>query len=192
MTPARGDRRKLTKPRLFVGVEINEDARCAFAEVAARLRKRFPALRFVEPQNYHLTLVFLGNVADDAVSPIETALTRIASRHKRFSVTFERIGAFPHERKAQIIYIGCRGVAPAYRSLARDANAEMRALGCGDEKDDIPHVTLARSAIRKRFAIPILDVPATHVAIDAITLFESVLDEGKTRYQTRCGVRLAP
>lgn len=178
--------------RLFVGVEIDETARGTFTEVAVQLRRRLPKLRFVEPANYHLTLVFLGNAMHESILPIEAALTAIASRHQPFELMFERIGAFPHERKPRIVYVGCRGAAPAYRNLARDANAEMKALGYGDEKDDIPHVTLARSVMRTKFAIPMLDVPPTRVPIDALTLFESVLEGRRTRYETHTRVRLAP
>jgi RNA 2',3'-cyclic 3'-phosphodiesterase len=178
--------------RLFVGIEIDENARRAFADVAERLRKRFSNLRFVDPDNYHLTLVFLGNVADDALAPIEAALPRIASRHRRFQVTFERLGAFPHERKARIIYVGCRGAPAEYRRLALDANREMNALGYGDEKDDVPHVTLARVVERKRFRLPMFDVSPTCITIESLTLFESVPRDGKTFYETRASVRLAP
>jgi 2'-5' RNA ligase len=175
----------LQKHRLFVGVEIDDNGRAALAKISERLRKRLPGLRFVAPENYHLTIAFLGNVADGAIAPVEAALARIASQHQRFSLILERIGAFPHERKPRIVYLGCRGASAEYRKLARDTNAGMNALGYGDEKDDVPHVTLARVVEGGRVALPMFDVPAVRETIDALTLFESIPHAGNTRYESR-------
>lgn len=175
----------MTKHRLFVGVEIGEDARRAFAEIAERLQRQLPKLRFVAPENYHLTLVFLGNVAADAITFIEGELTRVVSRHQHFTLAFERLSAFPHERKPRIVYVGCRGAPRSYRDLAADAHDEMAALGYGDEKNDVPHVTLARAPERGRFTLPMLEIAQIKVTIETLTLFESIPHEGKTCYEAR-------
>ena len=174
------------KPRLFIGIAIDEAARMQCAVIADKLRARRPNLQFVEPENYHLTLAFLGNVEAGCLAHIERLAVDVASRHRLFSVTLNRVGAFPHERKPRVIFIGSRGADPAYRALAADVGDACRRLGFPiDEKDDIPHATIARVPDRKRVTLPLIDVPSTTIAVHELTLFESVPSAGKVRYRVR-------
>jgi 2'-5' RNA ligase len=170
--------------RLFIGVDISDDVREQIVDVAERLRGRAQALKFVEPENYHLTLAFLGNVDEHRIVPIREAIENVSLRHERCSVVFDRVGAFPHERKARIIFVGSRGASREYRALAADLRDECgRASFAVDEKDDVPHVTIARAPGRKNVRLPLVEVRPIAVAIEALVLFESVPYEGKTRYE---------
>ncbi|HEY9085966.1 MAG TPA: RNA 2',3'-cyclic phosphodiesterase [Candidatus Tyrphobacter sp.] len=174
------------KPRLFIGIELDDETRQRCAAVSERLRASSPNLRLVEPENYHLTLAFLGNVKAEWMAEIERALDATASRHRQFPVTLNRLGAFPHERKPRVIFVGSRGADPAYRALAAGVSAECKRLAFQvEDKDDIPHVTLARVPERARLSLPLLDVERIVVDVAALTLFESIPHEGHTRYEAR-------
>jgi RNA 2',3'-cyclic 3'-phosphodiesterase len=180
------------KPRLFIGIVMDEPARERCAQVAERLRAARPNLRLVEPENYHLTLAFLGNIRCARIPEIEAYLADVAARHERFEITFNRVGAFPHERKPRIIFIGSRGADSRYRALAADVRKSCARLGfAADEKDDIPHVTIARAPDRKHVSLPLLDVAPISITANGLTLFESVPHEGRTRYLAVAQLRLA-
>lgn len=173
------------KPRLFIGVAIDDAARAACSSLATRLEACAPNVRFVEPENYHLTVVFLGNVDVERILVVESSIAAVAARHTRCSVTFERLGAFAHERKPRVIFVGSRGVEAAYRALASDMRNACALLGYPSEKDAIPHLTLARVPEHRRVALPMLDVESFSIPITALTLFESISHEGRTRYVVR-------
>jgi 2'-5' RNA ligase len=178
--------------RLFIGIAIDENARDRCAEVAERLRMRAAKLRFVEPKNYHMTVAFLGNVEAGRLAVVKIALAAVASRHERFTATLNRVGVFPHERKPRIVFVGSRGTHRAYRALAADVCGECARLGfAAAEKDHIPHVTIARAPERKRVTLPMLEVAPFAAAVGALTLFESVPHDGKTRYVVRAESPLA-
>lgn len=179
------------KFRLFIGVAICDEIRKECAEIAERLRARQPNLRFVEPENYHLTLAFLGNVDAQRVPEVEAALAAVASHHEHLEVTLNRVGAFPHERTPRIIFIGSRGADRRYRALAASVRAACTHLGFTvDEKDDIPHVTIARTSDRRRATLPLIEVAPISVHVTDLTLFESVPYEERTQYVTLARSRL--
>ena len=171
--------------RLFVGIELDDDARDACAAIAARLEASGLSAKYVEPTNYHMTIVFLGNVNREALPEIEAATATVAAQHAPFVLTFDRVGAFPHERKPRTAFVGSRGVDEAYRALARAMERACEALGYPSDKDAIPHVTLARVPERTRATLPMIDVAPFAVRIEAVTIFESLPHEGKTRYITQ-------
>jgi RNA 2',3'-cyclic 3'-phosphodiesterase len=182
----------MTEVRLFIGVALDDEAREQCAAVAARLERSGVRAHFVDPTNYHLTLIFLGNAESENVAEIEAALGAGALRHAPFTLTLARIGAFPHERSPRVIFIGAHGVDTRYRDLASDIRSQSARLGFASDDDTIPHVTLARIPKETRAALPLLDVAPFTLRIDALTLFESVPHDGRTRYLVRAAAALRP
>lgn len=173
-------------PRLFIGIALDDDARRACEALAGRLERAGLRASFIPAANYHLTLLFLGNVEDKRVPDVVAALRGVAREHEPFSLTFDRVGAFPHERAPRVVFAGSRG-GGAYRALAGGVRARVGALGLGDdgEKDAVAHVTLARVAEKRRSTLPMLDVTPFSTHVRALTLFESVPSGGRTRYDVR-------
>ena len=171
--------------RLFIGIELDEPSRIACAALATRLQSRgFPA-SYVPQRNYHLTLVFLGNVESAKLPAIETMLAEIAPRYGAFEISIERVGAFPQERRPRVVFAGSRGVDERYRALASEVRAACERLGFPSDDDAIPHVTLARVPERNRTALPMLDVEPFAIPVRALTLFASLPHEGRTRYEAQ-------
>jgi 2'-5' RNA ligase len=171
--------------RLFIGIAIDDQARVACASVATRLERCGVNARFVDPENYHMTLVFLGNVDAARLPDIVAATRSVAQRHAPFSLAFDRIGAFPHERKPRVIFVGSRGVDSAYRVLSAQLREVCATLGYGGENDAVAHVTLARVPGRVKTALPLLEIDAFAVAADALTVFDSAPCDGRTQYEKR-------
>ncbi|MFP4309053.1 MAG: RNA 2',3'-cyclic phosphodiesterase, partial [Desulfococcaceae bacterium] len=66
-------------------------------------------LRFVRPENIHLTLRFLGDVDPSAVDAIAGAMAEAAAEAAPLSLTARGIGAFPAVRKARVVWAGLAG-----------------------------------------------------------------------------------
>jgi len=171
--------------RLFAGIALGEVMRAACADVAHRLEDTGFAARFGEPENFHLTLAFLGNVEAPRYDEIVATLEALAPNVIRFSLTLDKLGAFPHARHPRVIYVGAREAGSGFRSAARTVRGAYAAMGFTFEDDAVAHVTIARVKGGSRRPIPMLEVPTTTLAITELALFESIREKETTRYIVR-------
>lgn len=132
------DAHKKTRHRLFVALSVPQ----AHASKLSACRDEHISARWTSPQQYHLTLQFIGYVDTDHRSAIAEALRHIHA--KRFTLEVSGIGAFPSPRQPRVIVAF---VCPNDR-LAHLQQAVVHALsGVGIEPEARPfkaHLTLAR------------------------------------------------
>ena len=114
--------------RLFAGIELGEAARAACANVASALMATGFAAKYESPDKLHVTLAFLGNVAPERMPEMISALD-VDAAIPPFSLTLDKLGAFPHERRPRVVYIGSREQGPAFRSLSSAVRGAYAALG---------------------------------------------------------------
>jgi 2'-5' RNA ligase len=129
--------------RLVVGVALNETAREALEQLMLRLRTRDDGLRWSSPEQWHITLAFLGSVERERMGTLVSQLHTI--RSSAVPVQVEGTGVFD---RAGILYAAVE-VTPGLAELQRRVSATAR--GCGielEERPYHPHITLAR--IRNR------------------------------------------
>lgn len=170
--------------KLFTGIDLTPDVRKACNDVTERLRGAGLAARFEAREKLHITLAFLGWVEPESVEPVRDALARSAHGAKPFELTLDKLGAFPHERRPRVVWIGASEQGPAFRDLSRSVRASYEALGFTFDKDAVAHVTIAR--VRGGEAhLPMLDVRPIELAVPELTLFESIPAGRTTRYEVR-------
>ncbi|MEA2689972.1 MAG: 2,3-cyclic 3-phosphodiesterase, partial [Candidatus Eremiobacteraeota bacterium] len=100
-----GEARALRRRRrLFVAADLDDTARAACASVAERLRAKRWFGKWVPPENYHLTVAFLGGVDDERVAEILAALRAVAPRIAPVEVPLDTVGAFSSERKPRVAW----------------------------------------------------------------------------------------
>ncbi|HKU66417.1 MAG TPA: RNA 2',3'-cyclic phosphodiesterase [Candidatus Baltobacteraceae bacterium] len=179
------------RPKLFAGIELDKRVRAQCASVAARLAAHGFDARFEPPEKLHITLAFLGWVDYEQFEPITDALRTAADTAPPFTLTLDTIGAFPHERRPKIVWIGSRDQGAPYRRLAYGARAAFEELGFSFDKDAVAHVTIGR--VKGGHAhLPMLEVPPMQVHVTEIVLFESLPAGPTTRYEVRHRAPLNP
>ncbi|MCE7028581.1 RNA 2',3'-cyclic phosphodiesterase [Jiella avicenniae] len=124
-------------PRLFTALEIPQDV----AVSLSLLRGGLPSARWIEPENYHLTLRFVGDVEPRLADEFVAALDRIERRG--FRLTLSGLGAFgnkkPHSVHAEV------AASPDLNALQAEIDRACKRLGLpADQRKFVPHVTLAR------------------------------------------------
>ncbi len=172
-----------SKRRLFVGIALDADARAACAAVAQRLERTGFAARYEAPEKLHVTLAFLGYVAGERYAGVVSALCT-AARTACFSVTLDKLGGFPHERRPRIVFVGAREHGARFRALADSVRRVYAALGFEFKNDSVAHVTIARVKAPNR-PLPLIEFPPIPLRMEHLTLFESLPDRANntSRYE---------
>mgnify|MGYP001256890549 CR=1 FL=1 len=176
--------------KLFAGIDLTPNVRAACSDVTERLRRSGFDARFEPPEKLHVTLAFLGWVEPEAVEPIRNALANAVRGAKPFNLTLDKIGAFPHERKPRVVWIGASEQGQSFQELSRSVRAVYEALGFTFDKDAVAHVTIAR--VKGGLAhLPMLDVKPMSLLVQELTLFESIPAGRTTRYEVRALIALS-
>ncbi len=117
----------------------------ALAQQANALRRQSRAGTWVAPNNMHLTLRFLGEVPEAQTTQLQAVGYAVAQSSESFNLTLTRLGAFPSPRRARVLWAGTDKENPQFATLARRLEESVQRLGFPpEEKDPVPHVTLAR------------------------------------------------
>jgi len=172
--------------RSFIAVEVPAEVQNAIARETAALRKALPKplVRWVAPQNVHLTLKFLGDVSLANLERLAEGLRVVTAAHQPFSMRVSRIGAFPNPHQPRVIWIGLEAPA-SLADLQRGVEATAARLGYTTEKRSFsPHLTIGRvgqnlsSADQQRIrtALEAASVGALgEVRVEALHIFKSDL-----------------
>ena len=133
--------------RTFVAIPLEEEMHRQLARLIDNLRESMPAraVRWVAPENIHLTLKFLGDVPPAQIDAITEALRRAASTATPFSFELVGFGCFPSARRPRVLWVGIRETSGSLQSLQEAVEKELGQLGFKrEERGFSPHLTLGR------------------------------------------------
>jgi RNA 2',3'-cyclic 3'-phosphodiesterase len=132
--------------RLFVGLPPPAPARDELVRALEPHLARWPGLRWLGAENWHVTLSFLGEVPDRVLPELRTRLARAAARHAPMTLSFAGAGAFPSAGRARVFWTGLRGDLLRLGRLADSVAAGARRAGAGqaEHRRFTPHLSLAR------------------------------------------------
>jgi RNA 2',3'-cyclic 3'-phosphodiesterase len=132
--------------RLFVAIVPPAGVLAELAAAVAPLRVARPELRWTGPDDWHLTLAFLGEVGDSVLADLAVRMERAARRHPAQQLAISGAGAFPGPARARVLWAGMQsgaGLAPLAATVA--AGARRAGAPPPDEgRRHRPHLTLAR------------------------------------------------
>lgn len=131
--------------RLFAAVPVGAEVRRNLAALQDRLRRDFPRVKWVPPENIHLTLVFIGDVPAETVPVIAPLLGQAANTVPAFSCATGEAGLFGPARSPRIVWVGINeGVAPLL-TLHQAVSERLRTLSITLEtREFAPHLTIGR------------------------------------------------
>ncbi len=133
--------------RLFCAIELAAEVRAQAARYMAGLRERAPEVKasWDREEKLHLTLKFFGDVADERVARLVSALERAASSTNPFELKLRGTGAFPPSGLARVLWLGVVDPTGRLAELQKQVEDECAAAGFAREgKRFHPHLTIAR------------------------------------------------
>jgi 2'-5' RNA ligase len=131
-------------PRLFIAIPIPEPWRSYLADQVELLQLKLPFRKWVHPEDYHITLKFLGEATADQIYRIQSLLTCISQKTKPFDLRRERWGTFGPPAAPSVLWTGVGGDLVALKTLQQYVD-QMEEIGFPKEARPFhPHLTLAR------------------------------------------------
>jgi 2'-5' RNA ligase len=199
--------------RLFIAVDLSEDAREAIAaeqkRIAAALggtkRSLHPdaaaaagtLVKWVKPEHAHLTLVFLGNVDAGRVASVVEAVEGDVDLAP-FEMVLQGVGVFPPRGAPRVLWIGLAAGAAELMRLQRELATRVAALGIAiEDRPFHPHLTLgrwreSRPPDRDRALAAARPGAIARVQVGHATLYESRLSPSGAAYNPLTRANLAP
>ena len=180
--------------RLFIAIDLDEAARQAIAGEQTRLRATLGETRsqlsWVRPDHLHLTLVFLGEVAESDAHAATDAIG-VAIAQRSFDLAFSGIGVFPPRGAPSVLWLGVTVGARESIDLQRQLADRARRLNIPLETRPFhPHLTLARwrtsrtsrPSDRTRMLDAGSDRVIARVRVEHATLYQSRLSPAGPTY----------
>jgi len=132
--------------RLFIAIEIPESIRSAFTSLLKDFRALAPQLKWVRPENLHVTLKFLGETDPEKLGPLQSFLSDVRTAEP-VHLEFRGLGVFPNEKRPRVFWAGMEA-SPNLKTLAADIDQAVHQLGFSlEERSYAPHLTLSRISL---------------------------------------------
>ncbi len=182
--------------RTFIAVELDPPLKDRLGELVRRLKRTGADVRWIGPEGMHLTLKFLGEVAESDAAAVEAVLKGAAAVHARFPLTLQGTGWFPPGPRPRVLWAGIND-EPGLSALYLHLETELERLGYPRETREFhPHLTLGRvkgpSRMREVMAELEKDKETVFGSMTAakMTFFESILKPDGAVYRPLAEVAL--
>jgi len=180
--------------RVFLAVDVDDRVRAGIRALIERLREaidrgdgRHSRIGWVSPDRVHVTLHFIGELAESRVGDLTTAVKRPLDVAP-FDLALGGLGLFPPRGRPRVLWAGVERGGDALSRVHQEMGNRLLALGLPVEAGAFsPHVTLARfrqpGSIAVRSAIE--GAGASHLEachVTSVTLYQSRLGAGGATY----------
>jgi 2'-5' RNA ligase len=134
--------------RCFIAIDIDEKIRRALGDLQRQLRDGVDVkkgdINWVNPDNIHLTLKFLGEIKDEKAAEVCNIVKAVAGRHKSFELDIESVGHFGG-RSPKVLWVGTGKGGENLLELQEDIEKSLALAGWPEETRDFAgHLTLCR------------------------------------------------
>ncbi len=133
--------------RIFVAIDISEEARAKVVEYIENLRREFPRVPvgWERAEKLHLTMKFLGEIDESRLNSLIEAVENTAKHTTNFELQISDTGVFPSFKKARILWLGINDEKRSLQNLNKILRIECEKRNFAGEKRNFqPHLTIAR------------------------------------------------
>lgn len=183
--------------RLFLAIDLNEGVRVRIADELAPLKPLAPKAKWTRVEQWHLTLVFLGEMDEAKLPLLRDVCEKVARTHAPFALCAQGSGRFGSPEHPTALWVSVLGDSGHLALLFRDLEANLVPLGHKPEPRAYqPHITLARSrnsagdARLARCADALAEIHFGTLAVHEFVLFQSQLSREGSKYTKIATFRL--
>ena len=183
--------------RAFIALELPENIIDVIRKIQEAMKSFGFKVRWVRPENIHLTLKFLGNINPADVAQISSVICEAVNPFEPILLTAKGIGVFPGMKRPRVIWVGMGGQVATIIGLQKVLDEKLNGIGFPMEKRPFKgHLTLGR--VKGRISSERLTAAlAQHNEFESdtffaqtVVLFQSVLDPKGSVYTKLLNVSL--
>ncbi len=137
----------MARLRTFIAVDLGQKLRDRCVEMQENLARLGAEAKWVEPDNLHVTLLFLGEVDERAIPDVCKAVAGVCAEQDPFALSVETVGCFGSPRRPRTLWAGVGEGAAELTALHDALEPPLLDLGCyrREERLFTPHITLGRA-----------------------------------------------
>src|SRR5215471_16330248 len=135
------------KKRLFIAVDISDEARAVVARYVEELKKASRNVRvsWTKAENLHLTLKFLGDVEESRIAALASGVAKQAAALSTIDLEIGGTGVFPSPAKAKVLWVGVNNPDGSLANAAQRIDEVCEKLGFPrEDRKFSPHLTIGR------------------------------------------------
>ena len=132
--------------RTFIAIPLDPHIRQTIAQAQNHLKELDCNIKWVNPENIHLTLKFLGEVKLKKIDAVKQALEDLLKSVKPLPIELTQLGAFPDVKRPRIIWVGLNDDTKAISQLVSALEEALEKIGFKKEGLPFsPHITIGRT-----------------------------------------------
>jgi len=180
--------------RIFLAVFPSPEAQSAADRVIQGLRQPGDAVSWVQRQNLHYTVRFMGELGESGLARVADAAREGVAGHRAIAALLGPAGAFPNARNARVLWLGLAQGGEPLTAVARAVEQVLRRRGFDAADHPFkPHLTIGR--VRTRGAdwstrLEGLAAEPSPFTVDRIAIVQSTLSPQGSHYDVRAEARL--
>jgi len=141
--------------RTFIAVEIPNNIQQTIGEYVASIKGLFEGVKWILPENLHLTIKFLGEVSESELENLIDCIEKTAADFSPFVMGLSHTGFFPSQKKPKVVWIGADDGADKLLDLYQELEDCLENAGYDRETRMFsPHLTIGRAKRYKRIRVP--------------------------------------
>ena len=179
--------------RTFIAIELPKNIREALGKLQEQLKKSEADVKWVTPDNIHLTLKFLGEVDDDKIEKINKIIDSVCAENNTYKIYISSLGAFPRIDYLRVIWAGVEKGDSETKKIAKELEEKIEKIGIPREARPFSsHITLGRtrSALNREKLVKELksmqeafEKEDLEFSVSKVTLFKSTLTPKGPAYE---------
>ena len=126
--------------RCFIAVDLAPELKEKIIKLQSGLKMN--GIKLVEPENFHFTLKFLGEIDESMISSITEHLDRVASTTRPFTIHISGVSSFPNDKVIRVVWIGADNKDRDFLKLHEKIDCTLTDVSKNEKP--VPHLTLAR------------------------------------------------
>src|SRR5947209_7275794 len=135
----------MSRTRTFIAVELDEEIRDRLVSLQETLGRAVSDVKWVERENLHVTLLFLGEVDDREISKVCRIVQEGLTGRSPFHLAIEHLGCFGNPRRPRTLWVGVGAGADDLIGIHDALEIPLQELGYRrEERRYQPHITLGR------------------------------------------------
>ena len=139
--------------RTFIAIEIDKDIKDKLSEFINKIKKTDADVKWVAPENIHLTLKFIGYIEENVIPDLNKIIKDAIFNLSSFDIDIENVGAFPNLKKPRVVFVCVQDKGDTLLKIYEKLNRGVEKLGIKpDSKKFAGHITLGRIKSQKNLS----------------------------------------